>query len=184
MFQALIVWVQQEVLEAVRDVMIGQELQIVLIKLKLQRMLLQNLQRREQTNKDKDGEKGSVCMCVCVYDSWTVSLFCGFVSHHSRDDQLETGKSLSCARRGKGGDIITARHNPDWARRTTAPLFPSSGVRWPMRKKKCWIFEATWAYWKKQQLFWRWGTSIFSFCPNPLSPVYSSPDPRTPAKLC
>lgn len=52
MFQALIVWVQQEVLKAVRDVMIGQEFQIILIKLKLQRMLLQNLQRYEKTDKD------------------------------------------------------------------------------------------------------------------------------------
>lgn len=46
MFQALIVRVQQEVLEAVGDVMIGQELQIVLIELKLQRVLLHDLRRR------------------------------------------------------------------------------------------------------------------------------------------
>lgn len=52
MFQALIVWVQQEVLEAVRDVMIGQELQIILIKLKLQGMLLQNLQRHKKMDED------------------------------------------------------------------------------------------------------------------------------------
>lgn len=44
MLQALVVGVQQEVLEAVGDVVIGQELQIIMIKLKLQRMLLQNLQ--------------------------------------------------------------------------------------------------------------------------------------------
>lgn len=49
MFQALVVWIQQEVLEAVWYVMIGQELQIILIKLKLQRMLLQNLQKYENT---------------------------------------------------------------------------------------------------------------------------------------
>lgn len=52
MFQALIVWIQQEVLEAVRDVMISQELKIILIKLKLQRMLLQNLQRHEKMDRD------------------------------------------------------------------------------------------------------------------------------------
>lgn len=52
MFQALVVRVQQEVLEAVRDVMISQELQIILIKLKLQRMLLQNLQGYEKMDKD------------------------------------------------------------------------------------------------------------------------------------
>lgn len=46
MFQALVVRVQQEVLEAVGDVVVGQELQIVLIELKLQRVLLQNLRRR------------------------------------------------------------------------------------------------------------------------------------------
>ena len=57
MLQALIVGVQQEVLEAVRDVMIGQELQIILIKLKLQRMLLQNLQRNEKMNKDSQIER-------------------------------------------------------------------------------------------------------------------------------
>lgn len=68
MFQTLIVWVQQEVLKAVRDVMIGQELQIILIKLKLQRMLLQNLQRYEKTDKDSQrgrkrrSEKVRVCM--------------------------------------------------------------------------------------------------------------------------
>lgn len=52
MFQALVVRVQQEVLKAVGDVMIGQELQIILIKLELQRMLLQNLQRYEKMDKD------------------------------------------------------------------------------------------------------------------------------------
>lgn len=46
MFQALVVRVQQEVLEAVGDVMIGQKLHIVLIELELQRMLLHNLRRR------------------------------------------------------------------------------------------------------------------------------------------
>lgn len=58
MFQALIVGVQQEVLEAVRDVMIGQELKIILIKLKLQRMLLQNLKRHEKMDKDSQTERG------------------------------------------------------------------------------------------------------------------------------
>lgn len=53
MFQALVVRVQQEVLEAVGDVMIGQELQIVLIELKLQRVLLQNLRRRRR---EMDGD--------------------------------------------------------------------------------------------------------------------------------
>ena len=48
MLEALIVRVQQEVLEAVRDVMIGQKLQIILIKLKLQRMLLQNLRGQKK----------------------------------------------------------------------------------------------------------------------------------------
>lgn len=52
MFQALVVRVQQEVLEAVGDVMIGQELEIVLIELKLQRVLLQNLRHGEM---DGDG---------------------------------------------------------------------------------------------------------------------------------
>lgn len=74
MFQALIVWVQQEVLVAVRDVMIGQELQIILIKLKLQRMLLQNLQRHEKETK-------SEC------DGWIVSSCCGFTSLQCINDQ-------------------------------------------------------------------------------------------------
>lgn len=30
-------------------------------------------------------------------------------------------------------NIITARHNPDGAGATAAPLFPSSRVRWPTR---------------------------------------------------
>lgn len=74
MFQALIVGIQQEVLEAVRDVMIGQELQIILIKLKLQRMLLQNLQRHEKMHKDSQAERGeeerqreAVCVTAGLY---------------------------------------------------------------------------------------------------------------------
>lgn len=105
MFQALIVGVQQEVLEAVRDVMIGQELKIILIKLKLQRMLLQNLKRHEKMDKDSQTERGeeerqregqSVC------DSWIVSSRCGFTSLQSIDDQLGTGKNFSCPCGGKG----------------------------------------------------------------------------------
>lgn len=57
MFQALIVGVQQEVFKAVGDVMIGQELQIILVKLELQRMLLQNLQRYGKMDKDSQGEE-------------------------------------------------------------------------------------------------------------------------------
>lgn len=57
MFQALIVRVQQEVFKAVGDVMIGQELQIILVKLELQRMLLQNLQRYGRMDKDGQGEE-------------------------------------------------------------------------------------------------------------------------------
>lgn len=51
-FQTLIVRVQHEVLEATGDVVIGQELQVILIKLKLQRMLLQNLQGYKKTERD------------------------------------------------------------------------------------------------------------------------------------
>lgn len=101
MFQSLIIRVQQEVLEAVRDVMIGQELQIILIKLKLQRMLLQNLQRHWRWMKTvKDGERRSECMCVC--DSWIVSSCCGFMSVQWRNDLLETRKNFSCPCGGKG----------------------------------------------------------------------------------
>lgn len=42
--QTLIVRVQQEVLEAVGDAVIRQKLQIVLIKLKLERVLVMNLE--------------------------------------------------------------------------------------------------------------------------------------------
>lgn len=50
--------------------MIGQELQIILIKLKLQRMLLQNLQRHEkmdkesETEREEETERGEVRVCV------------------------------------------------------------------------------------------------------------------------
>lgn len=105
MFQALIVRIQQEVLEAVRDVMIGQELQIILIKLKLQRMLLQNLQTHEEMHKDSQTERGEeerqrekVSMC----DSWIVSSCCDFTSLQSKDDQLGTEKNVSCPCGGKG----------------------------------------------------------------------------------
>lgn len=52
MFQTLIVGVQHEVLEATGDVVIGQELQVILIELEVQRMLLQNLQGYKKTERD------------------------------------------------------------------------------------------------------------------------------------
>lgn len=39
--------------------MIGQEPQIILVKLELQRMLLQNLQRYGKMDKDSQGEEGA-----------------------------------------------------------------------------------------------------------------------------
>ncbi len=105
MFQALIVWVQQEVLEAVRDVMISQELQIILIKLKLQRMLLQNLQRNEKNGRrhwETEGEEETTREGQSVCDSWLVSSYSRFTSLLCINDQLETGKNLSAPCRGKG----------------------------------------------------------------------------------
>lgn len=48
-------------------------------------------------------------------------------------------------------------------------------------QQECWISEATWVYWQKQQLFRRWGISIFSSCPNLLSlPFITLQTPETP----
>lgn len=46
--EALVVWVQEEVLEAIGDVVVSQELQIVLIKLKFQWVLVMDLEREGQ----------------------------------------------------------------------------------------------------------------------------------------
>lgn len=45
MFEALVVRVQEEVLEAIGDVVVRQELQIVLIELEFQRVLVMDLER-------------------------------------------------------------------------------------------------------------------------------------------
>lgn len=68
MFQTLIVRVQHEVLKATGDVVIGQELQVILIKLKLQRMLLQNLQGYKKTERETVRESGGRSECVRQLD--------------------------------------------------------------------------------------------------------------------
>lgn len=88
--------------------------------------------------------------------------------------QERTSPILLCS---KVSDIISNRCDSKWASRSDTPLFPSRGVGWPTTEK-CWIFEATWVYWQKQQLFWRWGTSIFSSCLNPTLLLFI--DPQTP----
>lgn len=67
--------------------MIGQELQVILIKLKLQRVLLQNLQGYKKTERQLERvEEGQ-----SVRDSWITSP----PSH-------ETGKNVSSPSEGKG----------------------------------------------------------------------------------
>lgn len=55
--------------------MIGQELQIILVKLKLQRMLLQNLQRYEKMDKDSLRQRGRKGWRKRVRVSGTAGLF-------------------------------------------------------------------------------------------------------------
>lgn len=98
MFQTLVVRVQHEVLEATGDVVIGQELQVILIKLKLQRVLLQNLQGYKKTERDSWREWRKVRVCATAG------------SHPPRMRQERTSPVLLKA---KVSDIITARHNPD-----------------------------------------------------------------------
>lgn len=94
MFESLIVRVQQEVLEAVGNVMIGQELEIILIILELQGILFQNLQRQENVN---TGSEVSVNVTTGPH-----LLSRGLVSVHCRNDILETGRKMSCLFEGKG----------------------------------------------------------------------------------
>lgn len=60
-------------------------------------------------------------------------------------------------------------------------LYCSHSEGWGGQQER-WIFEATWVSWQKQQLFWRWGTSIFSSCPNLFSlPLFITlQTPETP----
>lgn len=80
----------------------------------------------------------------------------------------------------KVSDIITARHNPDWASRTAALLFPSSAVRWPTTEKvsNIWghlgLLAKTTAVLEMRHFYFQ------LLSESPLPPVYSSPDPRPP----
>lgn len=95
-------------------------------------------------------------------DSCTVSPCSDVASIQCINDQSETGKNLSRLCEGKGQWYHCRQTQSRLSQHDCCSTVPIK------RQSRCRKFEATWVCWQKQQLFWRWGTSILSSCPNPL----------------
>lgn len=136
MLEALVVRVQEEVLEAVGDVVVSQELQVVLIKLEFQRVLVMDLEAEGQ-NGELDSGQSLLIIQTCSSNHISLSLQTGWRLRSVGEDLLYH------LHEGCRGGKNTARRST-----TRAAIKQSAGTNFALVL----TFGAICVCWRKQQL--------------------------------